>query len=169
MLYHAPLLFEDEPSPRKRLTLPAMIKVLLNNPVGVNSKLESNRGYLTVGGAVRLFGDNRCADVRDKIFGLQALVMPQRRIVVDYSMKADDLFAEVMSKYLTEEFLLEVAIHCDDNQHRSSVDPVDLAAVAAIAKPLLGISRGMELAARIRAVRAKYQVHELFHTFRSGF
>jgi hypothetical protein len=95
--------------------------------------------------------------------------MPHRRIVVDYSMKAEDLFAEVMSKYLTEEFLLEVAIHCDDNQHRSSVDPVDLAAVAAIAKPLLGISRGRELAARVRAVRAKYQVHELFHTLDLDF
>jgi hypothetical protein len=44
--------------------------------------------------------NSECKDLRDKVYGLQALVVQDERVVVDYSMSVNDVFISAMSKLL---------------------------------------------------------------------
>jgi hypothetical protein len=52
--------------------------------------------------ALLSYGRNQCSDIRDKIFGLQAIVVPDERISIDYSKPFGQLLREVMERWLAE-------------------------------------------------------------------
>ena len=49
------------------------------------------------------FGGLECADIRDKVFGLQGLVSEKTRVAVDYSLTLEALFYKVFAKVVGDE------------------------------------------------------------------
>ena len=57
-------------------------------------------GYMSLSRAVVSFSDQLCEDIRDKIFGLQALVHYDERIQVDYSLTAEQVFDRSIKNFI---------------------------------------------------------------------
>jgi hypothetical protein len=58
-------------------------------------------GLLPLSLALSLSSDRECLDPRDIIYGLQACILPEQRIPIDYSLTASEIFALVADKLVT--------------------------------------------------------------------
>lgn len=71
--------------------LPDLIRdILLTNDT------SDGKHSLPLSKAIMKYAPQKCTDHRDKVYGLQALVLPAQRLVVDYSKPLEAVFEDVM-------------------------------------------------------------------------
>lgn len=68
---------------------------------------RDEQGQLTLVQALRSFASGGCADRRDKLFGLQAMVLPEERIPADYSMPVGMVLYEVHRRLVITDWQVE--------------------------------------------------------------